>query len=130
MNRSAKRLIYCLTIGALLTGATVAAAFFVVRIHTVTVDNWTSSDLKNVEVKASGKVLWRGDIGPRARKWVFGTQPDGVISDRDRKLTVSFEINGYTAGYDFGYITMAESHYLGVQSHDDVHPDTFCRCFF
>jgi hypothetical protein len=130
VNRPVKRLISSLTIGALLAVAIGAAGFFVVRVHTVTVENWTNSDLKNVEVKASGKVLWRGDVGPRGRKWVFGTQPDGVISDRERKLTVSFEINGHNAGYDFGYITMAESHYLGVQSHNEVRPDTFCRCFF
>lgn len=106
------------------------AAYFVFRVHTVTIDNATSQDLQDVHVQVSGKTLWRGDIPARGGRWVLGTEPDAVISDRDRRILVSMTIDGRAVAHDFGYVTLAESHLLRVVSPEDLGPDTFRRCFF
>jgi len=130
MNRIVRRLAYASI--ALASAALIAfgAIFFLADVHTVTIDNRTNEDLRDVQVQVSGKTLWQGDIPARGRKWVFGTQPPGVISDRDRRLIVSMNIEGQAAEHDFGYVTLAESHYLGIMARNELQVETFCRCFF
>ena len=130
MRLMASRIAYILTVLGLAIVTLAGAVFFILEVHTLTIDNHANRALENVRVRMSGKLVWQGDIPPGSRKWIFGTQPDAVISDADRKLTVSMTLGGRNSGHDFGYIVAAESHYLGVTGPESLRAETFCRCFF